>query len=437
MAFLGAALAVALVVLSSGSVPDANPADQGGDWSRRLDSPQKVHAKLASGKVISGQLESFTSDEFAGDFGTARWIDLPAKDLHSIYSGAMDKKDAAQWMNLGRLLLVVPDGDKRAETAFRKAVSLDRALKDQVEAVRLRATDERRQADQERLQSVLPDGGVAPWPVLSTEEQEAALATMKLEGERICREAGVQAQLLETRYFLLYTDLPADESSRWASQLDRMYARLADKNLLGLPSGLNLFWGKAVVLIFRTRDRFEAVERAAFQNQVADGVVGLCHMIGPQVIVNMERPADEMQFAAVLVHETVHGILHRCLTQRRLPAWADEGLCEWVAATSFPNSPVNAMRRPQALRFIREGGGVGPVLELSYERGTWPGPNAIGYAIGFVLTDLMIRQRGEKFWQWVRAVKSGKEWRTALEEDFGVKVEALASGAEAYFMTND
>jgi hypothetical protein len=102
-----------------------------------------------------------------------------------------------------------------------------------------------------------------------------------------------------------------------------------------------------------------------------------------------------------------------------------------------PRSPVDANRRPQGLAFFRQGGDATKVMALDGAKGTWPGDNAIGYSVGFLLVDLMIAERPRQFAQWVRAVKGGKEWREALAAEFGMTPDALSQAASRWYRTND
>ena len=220
-----------------------------------------------------------------------------------------------------------------------------------------------------------------------------------------------------------------------ARSLDAMYEKVLD--LFGIPSGLNLFWGKAVVFLTPTDDTFRAVEAAGFKSMTPKGVVGLCHQMGPMVFVNMFWSNDQNMFDSTLIHETVHGIMHRYYSAQRLPAWADEGLSEYIASVSFGSSPVEKGRMPQALSYIRAGRSVADVMRLNYGDGSWPGPDAIGYAVGYASVKLMVRQQPEAFGRWIRAVKGGKPWEQAMREDFGHPVELFAPTIEQWYRNRD
>ena len=92
---------------------------------------------------------------------------------------------------------------------------------------------------------------------------------------------------------------------------------------------------------------------------------------------------------------------------------------------------------PQALSYIRAGRSVGDVMRLNYGDGSWPGPDAIGYAVGYASVKLMVRQQPEAFGRWIRAVKGGKPWEQAMREDFGHPVEKFAPTVEQWYRNRE
>lgn len=422
----------AVLALALAQAPGQDPTALG--LPNELAKPVRIRAVLDDGSKVAGLANAWGEDAISGDFGHVLWLTMASADLNRIYQVVMDKKDAKQWIALGTLLRAKGDAEKASDNAFTRALRLDKALKEEVEEAKERGDDLHRQRGAGKLAGTLPEGSKA-WPILSQKEQEEAVSQMKADALQYCREAALGADLRETEFFILLTDLPRGESDRIAGALDGMYRRVAD--IIGLPSGVNIFWGKAVVFVARDRARFQAMEAAAFSSNIPNTVAGLCHMIGPRVFVNSFRDPDELRFSSVLVHETVHGIMHRFLSPAPLPTWANEGFSEYVASICFRGSPVDTERRPQALQYIRGGGSVTRILDMTYEAGTWPGENAVGYAVGYVLTELMLKDQPAKFAAWVRAIKGGKEWRRALVEDFETTPPRLANTAETYFRTND
>lgn len=435
-----AVLLLLLLVTTAEAAPD----------ERVLAKPIEIKAKTISGTHVKGMLERWSDEALTGSFGTRRWTELTAAELNRLYRNLMDEKNVAQWITLGELLMQVPDGERMSDAAFQKAKRLDKESVPAIELAKSRGAEKKRIEAERRLRSILPEGGdfdAKPWPILTDKERQDAIVEMKKDAERIMRDAGASMPLVETKYFLLYSELPPQATSRWASQLDGMYEMVM--TLFQVEPGINLFWGKAVVFIFPSRDRFRIVEGAAFKYMVPEGVIGLCHVSGPKVFVNSYLDADEFMFASVLLHETTHGIMHRYLTPKRLPAWANEGFADRIAHIAMTRAnlrnPMDRKRRDNGIPYMRQNGDIARIMRMSYEAGTWPGENAIGYSVGYLMCNFMLDvvprvapSRGkDRFKDWVIAVKSGKPWEQALKEDFGFPVEQIAVEALRWFRTND
>jgi hypothetical protein len=420
---------------------------------RELKKPVQVKFRTRDGKRVSGKVVAFDSDAFEGAstgedaLPRTKWSNVHMDDLESLASKILDEKDVDELILKGELLMSigrVKAADAAFDRADRSAKSLKGAAaseaKSKIAEARTRGADKLVDAEHDfriakhtEMSSRIPktDGGIAPWPVLTRDEHEAAVAAMKKRAEEICQVSGMQAIPVETRYFLLYAATKREAVEECARSLDAMYEKVLE--LFGIPAGLNLFWGKAVILLQPSEEKFRLVEQAAFGAMVPRGVVGLCHQVGPQVYVNIFWTDDQDRFDSTLLHETVHGIVHRYHSPARLPDWANEGLSEYIAAVSFKTSPVDKERRPQALDFIRGGGNVAEVMRYNYRDGSWPGPNAIGYAVGYVIVELMIRQQPDRFGAWLRAIKGGKHWEAALVEDFGYTVDQFGARAVDFY----
>ena len=418
-----------------------------------LAKPVQVKFRLRDGKRMNGKVIAFDGDAFegaaSGDDALPRtlWSNVHMDDLESLAGKILDEKSVDQLILKGELLLSV-GRVKAAGAAFDRAERAAKVLPDaaardaklRIAGARTRGSNQLIDAEHAlritkhtEMSARIPmtNGGAAPWPMLSRDEHEAAVAAMKKRAEEICQVSGMQAIPVETRYFLLYAATKREAVEECARSLDAMYEKVLE--LFGIPAGLNLFWGKAVILLQPSEDKFRLVEQAAFGAMVPRGVVGLCHQVGPQVYVNIFWTDDQDSFDSTLLHETVHGIVHRYHSPARLPDWANEGLSEYIAAVSFKTSPVDKARRPQALDFIRGGGNVAEVMRYNYRDGSWPGPNAIGYAVGYVIVELMIRQQPDRFGAWLRAIKGGKHWEAALVEDFGYTVDQFGARAVEFY----
>jgi hypothetical protein len=400
---------------------------------------------MADGVRVRGELTTFDREGIDGSFGRREWTELHREDISRLHLRLMDQNAAATWINLGRILLLAEGGEKEAERAFARATRLDEhceaaiiaAREYAAEAIRVRRELEAAIA-REQLRTGNPEDGpwqAQPWPALDEAQQKSSLLAMKAESQKILQRAGMEIEPIETEFFLFYSDMDRRETAKWALELDKMYRRLA--NTFNRSPAENIFWGKAAIFVFKERSRFELVEADSFGQLAPRWSAGFCHSRGPQVFVSFFRQPEDLDFAAILVHESVHGFLHRYRSPQRLPAWANEGFADYVAATLFERSPVDSLRRPLALKFIRSGGDVSAILDLTYASDSWPGPESIGYAVGYLLVELMIRDRPRAFGAWVDAIKDGKQWEQALVEDFGTDRQRLVETFVRYYMVND
>ena len=437
------AVGMLCVVVSQAANGAQTPAPPSAVPAGALERPIEIRARLVSGAAFVGKVSAWSKDGITGSFGNHAWTDLVTADMRRVYMQLMDRKNAEQWTSLGELLASARDGAQFADDAFAQAKRLG-ATPAAIEDARTRgkaagiARKERERMDGERrLQDdVLPDDAIAkPWPVLTDAEQNSAIDTMRQQAIAAMTVAGVKYESVETDNFLVFGDISRSELLRWSRELDGVYARVS--GILVVPKGVKLFWGKAVVLAFDKQDTFRLAEAAIFNHKAPAMLRGVCHMKGPQLFISIYRGNNELEFASTLVHETTHGIVYRYATPIQMPDWANEGFAECVARECVKNSNVDASRRPQGLAFFRQGGDATKIMALSGKDGTWPGDNAIGYSVGYIMVDLMIADRQQKFGSWVKAIKGGKPWQKALAEDFGVAAPALAASAAQWYRTND
>ncbi len=410
-----------------------------------LAAPVHVRFGLADGVRVSGELTAWDEEGFDGTFGRRRWDELLAADVWGLWGRLIDAADADQWIAMGRTLLTMPGGSAWAERAFRRALGADPAAGERIEAARASAEELRRRRDERqddarrhRLATGSPEGvswPADPWPDLDEQAWQAAAAEVRADAEEILRRAGVPASPIETQDFLVCSDLQRLEAARWAVHLDKTHRALS--RLLGVAEQQRFYWGRAVVFLFAEQDRFRLVEAERFDQLVQRDTVGICHARGPKVFIDLYLASDDDAFADTLVREAVHGFMHRYHSPRKLPAWANEGLALHVAEQVNQGSGLAAGRRREARAFVRAGGDVPAIMAMSYGEGGWPGPRAIGDAVGALLVEFMIAQRPLQFVAWVGAVKSGKEWVPALAEDYGVPLATLLETFSAWYRVNE
>jgi len=406
-----------------------------------LNEPRFVRFELTDGVKVLGEMTAWDLDGFEGAFGRRSWSELVTRDVWRLYVAVMEQSDACQWVDLGGLLLAMPDSESWAQRAFRRAVRLDPATASRIEAVRAEALQARTRRDdlgrtvqEHRLHTRSPearDWPAQPWPPMGPGERDAAVAEMKSDGTQILRQGGLQLAPLETDHFLVYADLPSIDVARLANRLESVYEIMEE--LFGADVTGNRFWGKAAVLYFTDPDRFRLVEAESFDQLVDRDVLGICQPVGAKVFINLTGDIASDAFLAAMARAVAHGFMHRLGSPKRLPVWANEGLAEYVASRAAPGAADAERRRGEALSYIRNGSDLAAVFDAGWSD-AWP---PAGTAVGGLMTALMIDQQPERFRRWVIAVKQGTDWTTALADDYGVPFPRLVETFTQYHRVND
>ena len=412
--------------------------------------PARVSFRLLEGlRLISGALEGWDEEGLTGAFGTYRWAEIHHEDVWALGRRLMDADSAQAWVALGhrllRLSLDQPRAAVSAETAFRRAHRLDPAVQEHIDAARDAVAQERArrealeaEAERQRLRTVSPEAGpwtATPWPLLSERERADAVDTVRAEADRILERAGMVLRPIETDHFLFYSEQPRARQERWVRDLDRMYRMLSHE--FEIPVRPGIFWGKAVIIVTDERDRFRLMLAQSFRHMAPRWVDGMFFPMGPQSYVIFCVPPRDDIFAALLVHETTHAFMHRFISPVRLPTWANEGFADRMVARLMPENAAIRDRRRQGVAWIRSGGHPLEMLGWYYGDGSWPGEEGIGYSIGYLLVELMARERPDAFIAWIRAIKHGMPWEEALRREFGATPASLADALVRWHLVND
>ena len=405
-------------------------------WAQGLQqAPVPIRVKQVDGKSVNGTISTWDATGCSGEFGRVEWANLKGTDANRILRKLVNEKDAAQMLLLGRALLSTEDGQKLGETALREAARLDGQQKDAVEAARAEGLEAGRKAAERRVRDALPQGRdgstFESWPIATAEERAKALIDMKHDAEQALTGVRMRWTWVETDFWVVYADLNNREVRELGRRMDNMYRKVAE--MMALPKDVNIFHGKGVCIVSGEERMFRAIEMSLFGSMPPPGCIGICHMMGPKVMVNAYRDPDDDHFMATLVHEATHGVMHRYGTAAQLPLWAEEGYAEFVAARSFDSSPVDAGRRPQGEQFIRSGNATLPLFQSDGRDGNWPGEGAVGYAIGYLTVSLMIDQKGSTFGEWVKDIKTGMPWEQALLKHFHMTPQQMSEAVERYY----
>lgn len=407
---------------------------------------QKVDKTRLAGRVTAFDESGFDLMDAKGATQTVAWDDLTpqsAYDLRQTLIAAAYPKDtsgrANAYVELGQSMTGREGGAALADRAFKVALRLDPSLKGEIEKVKQTPATRRagEAAMAEGRSKSEPAGGAAAgraagapsgpevvgavqarfWGKLSDEEQAAHVKLLKAFADEAARKLNRPLQLRETQFFLFYSDLSPTEAQNWAGLLDRMYARLAD--LFGVPKGANVWRGKALIFVFQQAadyHRFQSV----VHNTNSAGTDGMCHAFGDGTVhIAFYRQPNDLDFAHVLVHESVHGFLHRYRSPVHIVSWANEGLAEVIATELVPRNGRAQQARVNAKAFMmRNGNSLGGMLES-------PRIEAWQYPVAQALCEYMIQQSKRNYVDFINGMKDGLAWKEALETKYKAGPERL------------
>ncbi|MCY2996057.1 MAG: hypothetical protein NTY19_50645 [Planctomycetota bacterium] len=263
--------------------------------------------------------------------------------------------------------------------------------------------------------------GVWRWLPLTPEQQMRALAEQKKYLQQVGEEfKPTKMHLFEQQRFLFYTDMSGKWVLAHARYLDNMYKTLC--GVFGIDPRSNIWYGKALVIAFEQKPSYVRFEQKYFpQSTMAEKTVGLAHQDPDgQVVISCWLGNNAADFANTLVHETVHGFLHRYKSRQNVPNWVNEGAAEWIAIHVTGGSGF-AKRRQQAA--------VSALAAESWEvKGRFfSAANIKGeeYGLAFSLTDFLLRTDKAKYKRLMDGIKTGDHWEECLRAAYGWSVDDL------------
>ncbi|MEO6436173.1 MAG: hypothetical protein ABIP55_10505 [Tepidisphaeraceae bacterium] len=429
-----------------------------------VDPPQRIKIQKLDRSELAGLITSYSEDGFEmmdvkKQTSTVTWDELPAEAVMNLHNRLVRKgspQDSAEnWLNLGKRLLTMPNGRAFAEQAFGKALRLDPKLKEQIQALRKEAnlkpapsagppsagprdqndrvglrdastgpppTTQRSPTDprdpQKRVigPQVVGTSDASKWGKQTALEMAAAVSDLKKFAEETRATVSPKLAAYETNFFLFYTDLEPADANKWMLVLDRMYARLAQ--LFGIAQDQNLWRGKALVFVFANQDDYLKFQ-IKMHGTVAAGTGGMCHSFGNgDVHIAFYRQPNDLDFAHVLVHESIHGFLHRYRSPLKIPSWANEGLAEAIATDMVPRKGITQSEAANARTDLQSRKTLDDFFEADHIV-AWQ------YPVARTLTEFMIQQNKQGYVDFINAIKDGAAWQDALKEKYGVTAEQL------------
>lgn len=435
----------------------------GGGWSGHasaaevlVDPPVKLTVAPEDGERLRGWLTSYDDDGFAmktaeGQSERVLWEALPPDRVMWVQEKILERGDARGWFVLAGHLYPREDGRPHAEKALRRALNADAGLESKAqrlrrgEAVDIDEPEEVEAPDEHGPGHAGhgPEGGGQGeggpvsigdvqsqfWGELSDELMADSVEEIKVKMIEAQKTLNQRLPLYEdaSEYFLFYSDLPPREARQWAGLLDKMYERLC--KIFDIDSQKNIFRGRGLIVVFKYELDYHRYQALVHGMTSSQGTAGLCRSFGDgHVEVTFFKQDNELDFARILVHEAVHAFNHRYRSYPFLDSWINEGLAEYVASALVDNSGFGESTYAQwidqgkrSLRELKTFGG-NSFFYASHIEG-WQ------YPLAHMLTAFMIQQDGNRYRAFIDAIKDGKKWDDAMEEDYGV---ALGDLVEAF-----
>jgi hypothetical protein len=257
------------------------------------------------------------------------------------------------------------------------------------------------------------------WPKPTEEQQAKAVEEMKQVAVDVAQKLKHDLLLHETKYFLFYSDLNPKEAANWAGLLDRMYGRLAE--LFAVPKGENLWRGKGLIFVFGKADDYRRFEREIAHVDPGSSA-GMSHCFSTGVVmIAFHRQPQELTFAHVLVHESVHGFLHRYRSPEHIPSWANEGLAETIASELVPERGRREQVKTSAREFIQEhGNSLGAFFGAEHIEG-WQ------YPVAESMCSFMISANKRNYVEFINGMKEGLSWEDSLAQRYKAPLDRLVA----------
>ena len=257
------------------------------------------------------------------------------------------------------------------------------------------------------------------WPELTDETQADWLQKEKLFLQTVGPSLNYPLfQLVETQYFLFYTDIPLPLVARYVAYLDAMYEELT--KAFRVPPGKNIWCGKCVVVAFQRREAFNLFETLLMQHNPANAA-GVCHSYADgKVIIAIWKENQESFFAYTLVHETAHGFVHRFKSSVPIPTWVNEGIAEWVAAQVVKVEAAPFQRQREAAQKLVETHSLGSAFfadRASLE--SWQ------YGVALGLVQVLRATDPSKYRVFLRGLKEGLRQEESLQASYGMTLNDL------------
>ena len=422
-----------------------------GDVGRREVSPAtESRLELRSGRELRCEVAAWCGSFVEGSCGTHRWEDLRPADAWRLLRSIVPAKDSEAAADAAAVVLSLPDADAQGraavEWARRSGASEERlaAARAESDALRRARLERARKAEDARLSAESPESGTFPasrWADLSDADFAKASATSVEAARAMLARIGSSATLFETPRVALLSEGDGEASRSDAAALEHFVetwtARLAEA---GIDVALQ---GRIPVIVVADVDRWRALVASSFggdpsvHRDVAVVYAPQAPGAAPQATVLVAPESDRARHRYAASVGVARALLHYAGTPERPPAWINEGLPRTMADVSVPEAGMDGVLRKPALRAIRAGVPVVPVLAARYGEPIWSDERERATSTSYLFTRWLWERDWRRTLAFAKKPVAGEPAEARFGRILGTPLAAAARSAQRWFMTND
>ncbi len=257
------------------------------------------------------------------------------------------------------------------------------------------------------------------WEHLSADEQAERVA----KGKEFLTSVQKQfpqspLKVVETKYYLLITDLDPASSQQYLKYLDSLYDEMC--RAFAIPLGKNVWAGKCIVATFQKQADFLRFEKESMKNNFdSTKAQGLCHaQTDGQVVISAWKGDLTAHFAGALVHETSHGFVARYRSDLKASSWLNEGMADWIANRIVKSDSLQA-RQAQSAKLVQERRSLDGFFQQTQISGDQ-------YGIASSMVGILLEIDPNKFRRFFIGIKEGLSEEDSLQQAFQMTHSDLA-----------
>ncbi len=249
------------------------------------------------------------------------------------------------------------------------------------------------------------------WEYLSPDEQAERVA----KGKEFLTSVQKQfpqspLKVVETKYYLLITDLDSASAQQYLKYLDSLYDEMC--RAFAIPLGKNIWAGKCIVATFQKQADFLRFEKESMKNNFdSTKSQGLCHAQNDgEVVISAWKGDLTAHFAGALVHETSHGFVARYRSDLKASSWLNEGMADWIANRIVKSDSLQA-RQAQSAKLIQERRSLDGFFQQAQISGDQ-------YGIASSMVGILLEIDPNKFRRFFVGIKEGLSEEDSLQQAF-------------------